>query len=86
MVVKELLLLLRGALNLERFKDKCTGCHLCVVKCPSRFCVRPDSSSDSIIFYVRMYLIMIAIVTMNVQSALRFALHTHLNLLQSRKS
>ncbi|MDL2256144.1 4Fe-4S binding protein [Parabacteroides sp. OttesenSCG-928-K15] len=24
-----------GSLNLERFKDKCTGCHLCVVQCPS---------------------------------------------------
>lgn len=25
-----------GSLNLERFKDKCTGCHICVVKCPSQ--------------------------------------------------
>lgn len=24
-----------GSLNLERFKDKCTACHLCVVQCPS---------------------------------------------------
>lgn len=24
-----------GALNLERFKDKCTACHLCVTQCPS---------------------------------------------------
>ncbi len=25
-----------GSMNLERFKDKCTGCHLCVVKCPTQ--------------------------------------------------
>jgi len=25
-----------GSLSLERFKDKCTGCHLCVVHCPSQ--------------------------------------------------
>ena len=25
-----------GSLSLERFKDKCTGCHLCVVRCPSQ--------------------------------------------------
>lgn len=25
-----------GSLSLERFKDKCTGCHICVVKCPSQ--------------------------------------------------
>ena len=25
-----------GSLNLERFKDKCTGCHICVVKCPTQ--------------------------------------------------
>ncbi|MDR3269211.1 MAG: 4Fe-4S binding protein [Tannerella sp.] len=24
-----------GSLNLERFKDKCTACHLCVTRCPS---------------------------------------------------
>ncbi|MDR1380831.1 MAG: 4Fe-4S binding protein [Tannerella sp.] len=24
-----------GSLNIERFKDLCTGCHLCVVQCPS---------------------------------------------------
>ncbi|MDR1601763.1 MAG: 4Fe-4S dicluster domain-containing protein [Tannerella sp.] len=24
-----------GSLNLERFKDKCTACHLCVTQCPS---------------------------------------------------
>ena len=24
-----------GSLNIERFKDYCTGCHLCVVQCPS---------------------------------------------------
>ncbi|MDH6312137.1 ferredoxin [Parabacteroides sp. PFB2-10] len=24
-----------GSISLERFKDKCTGCHLCVVQCPS---------------------------------------------------
>jgi len=24
-----------GSLSLERFKDKCTGCHLCVTQCPS---------------------------------------------------
>lgn len=29
-----------GSLNLERFKDKCTGCHICVVKCPSQL-LRP---------------------------------------------
>jgi len=25
-----------GSLSIERFKDLCTGCHLCVVQCPSR--------------------------------------------------
>ncbi|MDR3265949.1 MAG: 4Fe-4S binding protein [Tannerella sp.] len=25
-----------GSLNINRFKDLCTGCHLCVVQCPSR--------------------------------------------------
>ncbi|MDR1723512.1 MAG: 4Fe-4S binding protein [Tannerella sp.] len=25
-----------GSLNIERFKDLCTGCHLCVVQCPSK--------------------------------------------------
>lgn len=25
-----------GSIGLERFKDKCTGCHLCVVHCPSQ--------------------------------------------------
>jgi len=29
-----------GSLNLERFKEKCTGCHLCVVRCPSQI-LRP---------------------------------------------
>jgi polyferredoxin len=24
-----------GSLNIERFKDLCTGCHLCVVQCPT---------------------------------------------------
>lgn len=24
-----------GSLNLERFKDKCTACHLCITQCPS---------------------------------------------------
>lgn len=25
-----------GSLNIERFKDKCTACHLCITQCPSR--------------------------------------------------
>lgn len=25
-----------GSWSLERFKDQCTGCHICVVKCPSQ--------------------------------------------------
>lgn len=25
-----------GSINLERFKDKCTGCQICVVRCPSQ--------------------------------------------------
>ncbi|GHT36828.1 ferredoxin [Bacteroidia bacterium] len=25
-----------GSIGLERFKDKCTGCHLCVVRCPTQ--------------------------------------------------
>lgn len=25
-----------GSISLERFKDKCTGCHICVVQCPSQ--------------------------------------------------
>lgn len=25
-----------GSISLERFKDTCTGCHLCVVRCPSQ--------------------------------------------------
>jgi len=28
-----------GSINLERFKDKCTGCHICVVQCPSQVLV-----------------------------------------------
>lgn len=29
-----------GALNIKRFTEKCTGCHLCVVKCPNQI-LRP---------------------------------------------
>ncbi|MCC8143602.1 MAG: 4Fe-4S dicluster domain-containing protein [Tannerellaceae bacterium] len=29
-----------GSLNLKQFKEKCTGCHLCVVRCPSQI-LRP---------------------------------------------
>ncbi|MDH6356490.1 4Fe-4S binding protein [Parabacteroides sp. PF5-9] len=25
-----------GSISLEQFKDKCTGCHICVVQCPSQ--------------------------------------------------
>ena len=25
-----------GSISLERFKDKCTGCQICVVRCPSQ--------------------------------------------------
>jgi ferredoxin len=25
-----------GSIDLERFKDKCTGCHLCVARCPTQ--------------------------------------------------
>jgi ferredoxin len=25
-----------GSIDLERFKDKCTGCHICVVRCPTQ--------------------------------------------------
>jgi len=41
-----------GALNLERFKDKCTACHLCVVRCPSNV-LRPAGLEHGFDFLLR---------------------------------
>lgn len=41
-----------GSLNLERFKDKCTACHLCVVQCPSHV-LRPAGLEYGFDFLLR---------------------------------
>lgn len=41
-----------GSLNLERFKDKCTACHLCVVQCPSHV-LRPAGFEYGLDFLLR---------------------------------
>lgn len=41
-----------GSLSLERFKDKCTACHLCVVQCPSHV-LRPAGFDYGIDFLLR---------------------------------
>lgn len=41
-----------GSLNLERFKDKCTACHLCVVQCPSHV-LRPTGLEYGFDFLLR---------------------------------
>ena len=41
-----------GAISLERFKDKCTACHLCVAKCPSHV-LRPAGFEYGIDFLLR---------------------------------
>ena len=41
-----------GAINLERFKDKCTACHLCVAKCPSHV-LRPAGFEYGFDFLLR---------------------------------
>ncbi len=41
-----------GSLSLERFKDKCTACHLCVVQCPSHV-LRPTGLEYGFDFLLR---------------------------------
>lgn len=41
-----------GSLSLERFKDKCTACHLCVVQCPSHV-LRPAGLEHGFDFLLR---------------------------------
>lgn len=41
-----------GSLSLERFKDKCTACHLCVVQCPSHV-LRPAGLEHGLDFLLR---------------------------------
>lgn len=43
-----------GSINLERFKDKCTGCHICVVKCPSQV-LRPAGLEYGLGYMLRPY-------------------------------
>ncbi|MDD2438394.1 MAG: 4Fe-4S binding protein [Massilibacteroides sp.] len=44
-----------GSLSLERFKDKCTACHLCVVQCPSHV-LRPAGLEYGFDFLLRPHL------------------------------
>ena len=41
-----------GSLSLERFKDKCTACHLCVVQCPSHV-LRPTGLEYGLDYLLR---------------------------------
>ncbi|MCD8177742.1 MAG: 4Fe-4S binding protein [Tannerellaceae bacterium] len=43
-----------GSINIERFKDKCTGCHLCVAKCPSQI-LRPAGLQFGLGYLLRPY-------------------------------
>ena len=43
-----------GSVSLERFKDKCTGCHLCIVKCPSRI-LKPAGLEYGLGYMLRPY-------------------------------
>ncbi|MDR1557303.1 MAG: 4Fe-4S binding protein [Tannerellaceae bacterium] len=43
-----------GSVNLERFKDKCTACHLCVVRCPTQV-LRPAGFQFGFDYLLRPY-------------------------------
>jgi ferredoxin len=43
-----------GSVNLERFKDKCTACHLCVVRCPTQV-LRPAGLQFGFDYLLRPY-------------------------------
>ncbi|MDR1203425.1 MAG: 4Fe-4S binding protein [Tannerellaceae bacterium] len=43
-----------GSIGLERFKDKCTGCHICVVKCPTQV-LRPAGLEYGLGYMLRPY-------------------------------
>jgi ferredoxin len=43
-----------GSVSLERFKDTCTACHICVVKCPSQV-LRPAGFEYGINYLLRPY-------------------------------
>jgi ferredoxin len=43
-----------GSINLERFKDKCTGCHICVVRCPTQV-LRPAGLQFGFDYLLRPY-------------------------------
>ncbi|MDL2265049.1 4Fe-4S binding protein [Parabacteroides sp. OttesenSCG-928-G07] len=43
-----------GSLSLDRFKDKCTGCHICVVQCPSQV-LRPAGLQFGLGYMLRPY-------------------------------
>ncbi|MDR2389899.1 MAG: 4Fe-4S binding protein [Tannerellaceae bacterium] len=43
-----------GSMNLERFKDQCTACHLCVVRCPTQV-LRPAGLQFGFDYLLRPY-------------------------------
>jgi ferredoxin len=43
-----------GSIGLERFKNKCTGCHICVVKCPTQV-LRPAGLEYGLRYMLRPY-------------------------------
>jgi ferredoxin len=43
-----------GSIDLERFKDKCTGCHICVVRCPTQV-LRPAGFQYGFDYLLRPY-------------------------------
>ncbi|MDR0748991.1 MAG: 4Fe-4S binding protein [Tannerellaceae bacterium] len=43
-----------GSIGLKRFKDKCTGCHICVVKCPTQV-LRPAGLEYGLGYMLRPY-------------------------------
>ncbi|MDR1936969.1 MAG: 4Fe-4S binding protein [Tannerellaceae bacterium] len=43
-----------GSIDLERFKDKCTGCHICVVRCPTQV-LRPAGLQFGFDYLLRPY-------------------------------
>ena len=44
-----------GSLSIERFKDLCTGCHLCVVQCPTQI-LKPAGLQYGFDFMLRPYM------------------------------
>jgi ferredoxin len=43
-----------GSIDLERFKDKCTGCHICVARCPTQV-LRPAGFQYGFDYLLRPY-------------------------------